>query len=76
MVFCSWSLNLIYQFWVHTAWIRQAAAVVRNCLQYLRRTTGSTTEWILRAWDKNYGGILHWDRLFAATELFRNRIMA
>ena len=73
MVFFSWSLNLIYQFWVHTERIDKLPwpyEFVFNTPSHHRVHHGMDQEYL----DKNYGGILIiWDRLFGTfqAELFR-----
>jgi sterol desaturase/sphingolipid hydroxylase (fatty acid hydroxylase superfamily) len=73
MVFASFSLNLVYQFWVHTERIDKLWAPVEfvfNTPSHHRVHHGMDPEYL----DKNYGGILIiWDRLFGSyqDELFR-----
>jgi sterol desaturase/sphingolipid hydroxylase (fatty acid hydroxylase superfamily) len=73
MVFASFSVNLVYQFWVHTERIDRLWAPVEfvfNTPSHHRVHHGMDPEYL----DKNYGGILIiWDRLFGsyADELFR-----
>jgi sterol desaturase/sphingolipid hydroxylase (fatty acid hydroxylase superfamily) len=73
MVFFSWSLNLIYQFWVHTERIDKLPRpfeFVFNTPSHHRVHHGMDQPYL----DKNYGGILIvWDRLFGTfqAELFR-----
>jgi sterol desaturase/sphingolipid hydroxylase (fatty acid hydroxylase superfamily) len=73
MVFASFSVNLIYQFWVHTERIDKLWApfeFVFNTPSHHRVHHGMDPEYL----DKNYGGILIiWDRLFGSyqDELFR-----
>ncbi len=73
MVFASFSLNLIYQFWVHTERIDKMwrpIEYVFNTPSHHRVHHGMDPEYL----DKNYGGILIlWDRLFGTyrDELFR-----
>jgi sterol desaturase/sphingolipid hydroxylase (fatty acid hydroxylase superfamily) len=73
MVFASFSVNLIYQFWVHTERIDKLWAPVEfvfNTPSHHRVHHGMDPEYL----DKNYGGILIiWDRMFGsyADELFR-----
>lgn len=73
MVFASFSVNLIYQFWVHTERIDKLWApfeFVFNTPSHHRVHHGMDPEYL----DKNYGGILIiWDRMFGsyAEELFR-----
>jgi sterol desaturase/sphingolipid hydroxylase (fatty acid hydroxylase superfamily) len=69
MVFASFSVNLIYQFWVHTEHIDK----LWRPIEFIFNTPshhGMDQEYL----DKNYGGILIvWDRLFGSfqPELFR-----
>ncbi len=73
MVFFAFSLNLIYQFWVHTERIDKLWRPVEfifNTPSHHRVHHGRDPEYL----DKNYGGILIiWDRLFGTfqPELFR-----
>ena len=73
MVFFSWSLNLIYQFWVHTERIDQLPRpfeFVFNTPSHHRVHHGMDQLYL----DKNYGGIfIIWDRLFGSfqAEVFR-----
>jgi sterol desaturase/sphingolipid hydroxylase (fatty acid hydroxylase superfamily) len=73
MVFASFSLNLIYQFWVHTERIDKMWRPVEflfNTPSHHRVHHGMDQQYL----DKNYGGILIlWDRLFGtyADEVFR-----
>ncbi|MET0898246.1 MAG: sterol desaturase family protein [Mycobacterium sp.] len=73
MVFASFSVNLIYQFWVHTERIDKLWApfeFVFNTPSHHRVHHGMDPEYL----DKNYGGIfIIWDRLFGSyqDELFR-----
>jgi sterol desaturase/sphingolipid hydroxylase (fatty acid hydroxylase superfamily) len=73
LVFVSFSLNLIYQFWVHTERIGTMWRPVEflfNTPSHHRVHHGRDAEYL----DKNYGGILIiWDRLFDSfqAELFR-----
>jgi sterol desaturase/sphingolipid hydroxylase (fatty acid hydroxylase superfamily) len=73
MVFFSWSLNLIYQFWVHTERIDKLPRpfeFVFNTPSHHRVHHGMDKVYL----DKNYGGIfIVWDRLFGSfqPELFR-----
>lgn len=75
MVFASFSVNLIYQFWVHTERIDKLWApfeFVFNTPSHHRVHHGMDPEYL----DKNYGGIfIIWDRLFGSyqDELFRPR---
>ena len=73
MVFTGFSINLIYQFWVHTERIDKlprAYEFVFNTPSHHRVHHGMDPEYL----DKNYGGIfILWDRLFGTfqPELFR-----
>ncbi|OBF62823.1 C-5 sterol desaturase [Mycobacterium sp. 852002-50816_SCH5313054-b] len=73
MVYFSWSLNLIYQFWIHTERIGtlpRPVEFVFNTPSHHRVHHGMDALYL----DKNYGGILIiWDRLFGSfqPELFR-----
>lgn len=73
MVFASFSVSLVYQFWVHTERIDRLPRPVEfvfNTPSHHRVHHGMDPEYL----DKNYGGILIiWDRLFGTftPELFR-----
>ncbi len=74
MVFASFSINLVYQFWIHTERIGKLwrpIEFVFNTPSHHRVHHGMDQEYL----DKNYGGILIiWDRLFGtlpAPRLFR-----
>jgi sterol desaturase/sphingolipid hydroxylase (fatty acid hydroxylase superfamily) len=73
IVFASFSVNLVYQFWVHTERIGKlplAVEFVFNTPSHHRVHHGMDPEYL----DKNYGGIfIIWDRLFGTfqPELFR-----
>jgi sterol desaturase/sphingolipid hydroxylase (fatty acid hydroxylase superfamily) len=73
MVFASFSINLIYQFWVHTERIGRLWRPIEfifNTPSHHRVHHGMDAEYL----DRNYGGILIvWDRMFGtyADELFR-----
>ncbi len=73
MVYFSWSLNLIYQFWIHTERIDKLPRpfeFVFNTPSHHRVHHGMDQLYL----DKNYGGILIiWDRLFGSfqAEVFR-----
>ena len=73
LVFASFSVNLIYQFWVHTERIDRMwrpIEFVFNTPSHHRVHHGMDPEYL----DKNYGGILIvWDRLFGSfqPELYR-----
>ncbi|MGA8329518.1 MAG: sterol desaturase family protein [Mycobacterium sp.] len=73
LVFVSFSVNLVYQFWVHTERIDKMWApfeFVFNTPSHHRVHHGMDAEYL----DKNYGGIfILWDRLFGSfqKETFR-----
>jgi sterol desaturase/sphingolipid hydroxylase (fatty acid hydroxylase superfamily) len=73
LIFFSWSLNLIYQFWVHTERIDKMPRwfeFVFNTPSHHRVHHGMDQVYL----DKNYGGIfIIWDRVFGSfqQELFR-----
>ncbi|MEU0499192.1 sterol desaturase family protein [Mycobacterium sp. NPDC006124] len=73
MVFASFSVNLVYQFWVHTERVDRMwrpFEYVFNTPSHHRVHHGMDAEYL----DKNYGGILIlWDRLFGTyrDETFR-----
>ncbi|GFG69654.1 C-5 sterol desaturase [Mycolicibacter senuensis] len=73
MVFAAFSVNLVYQFWVHTERIDKlprAVEFIFNTPSHHRVHHGMDQEYL----DRNYGGILIiWDRLFGsfAPERFR-----
>ncbi|MEO6792461.1 MAG: sterol desaturase family protein [Mycobacterium sp.] len=73
LVFASFSVNLVYQFWVHTERINKlprAIEFIFNTPSHHRVHHGMDPEYL----DKNYGGILIiWDRMFGsfAPERFR-----
>ncbi len=75
IVFASFSVNLVYQFWVHTERIDKLwrpIEFVFNTPSHHRVHHGMDAEYL----DKNYGGILIlWDRMFGSyqDELFRPR---
>lgn len=75
LVFVSFSVNLVYQFWVHTERIDKMWApfeFVFNTPSHHRVHHGMDAEYL----DKNYGGIfILWDRLFGSfrKETFRPR---
>ena len=66
MIFTSFSVNLIFQFWVHTEKIDRLAAPIEfvfNTPSHHRVHHGSDPEYL----DKNYAGIfIVWDRLFGS----------
>jgi sterol desaturase/sphingolipid hydroxylase (fatty acid hydroxylase superfamily) len=73
MVFLAFSINLIYQFWVHTEHIDKLLRpfeFVFNTPSHHRVHHGMDQQYL----DKNYGGIfIIWDRMFGtfAAETFR-----
>ncbi|MEH3128896.1 MAG: sterol desaturase family protein [Mycolicibacterium neoaurum] len=73
IVFASFSVNLVYQFWVHTERVDKLwrpIEFVFNTPSHHRVHHGMDAEYL----DKNYGGILIlWDRMFGSyqDELFR-----
>jgi sterol desaturase/sphingolipid hydroxylase (fatty acid hydroxylase superfamily) len=73
MVFASWSINLIYQFWVHTEHIDKLwrpIEFVFNTPSHHRVHHGMDPEYL----DRNYAGIfIIWDRMFGSfqPELYR-----
>jgi sterol desaturase/sphingolipid hydroxylase (fatty acid hydroxylase superfamily) len=73
MIFTSFSINLIYQFWIHTERIGTLPRPIEfifNTPSHHRVHHGMDQVYL----DKNYGGILIiWDRLFGSfqPELFR-----
>lgn len=75
LVFFSFSISLIYQFWIHTERIGKLPAPIEfvfNTPSHHRVHHGMDPEYL----DKNYGGILIiWDRLFGTfcEEKFRPR---
>ena len=66
MVFASFSINLVYQFWIHTERIDKLwrpIEFVFNTPSHHRVHHGMDQQYL----DKNYGGILIlWDRLFGS----------
>lgn len=75
MVFTSFSISLIYQFWIHTERIGKLPRPIEfvfNTPSHHRVHHGMDKEYL----DKNYGGILIiWDRMFSSfqPESFRPR---
>ncbi|MCX6480647.1 MAG: sterol desaturase family protein, partial [Mycobacterium sp.] len=73
MVFTSFSISLVYQFWIHTERIGKlprAIEFIFNTPSHHRVHHGMDPQYL----DRNYGGILIiWDRLFGTfqPELFR-----
>jgi sterol desaturase/sphingolipid hydroxylase (fatty acid hydroxylase superfamily) len=68
LVLASWSINLLYQFWIHTEAIDRLWAPlewVLNTPSHHRVHHGTQPQYL----DRNYGGILIvWDRLFGSFE--------
>lgn len=67
MILLQMSLNLIYQYWVHTETIKTLGPLeyVMNTPSHHRVHHGSNAQYL----DKNYGGIfIIWDRLFGTFE--------
>ncbi|MCW2600388.1 MAG: sterol desaturase [Frankiales bacterium] len=68
IVLASWSVNLLYQFWIHTEVIDKLWAPVEwllNTPSHHRVHHGVQQQYL----DRNYGGILIvWDRLFGTFE--------
>lgn len=67
MILLQMSLNLIYQYWVHTETIRTIGPLeyIMNTPSHHRVHHGSNPQYV----DKNYGGIfIVWDRLFGTFE--------
>jgi sterol desaturase/sphingolipid hydroxylase (fatty acid hydroxylase superfamily) len=68
IVFASWSINLVYQYWIHTEAIDKLPAPIEyvfNTPSHHRVHHGSQSQYL----DRNYGGILIlWDRLFRSFE--------
>ncbi|MCW2585746.1 MAG: sterol desaturase [Frankiales bacterium] len=68
LVLASWSINLLYQFWIHTEAIDKLWAPlewVLNTPSHHRVHHGTQPQYL----DRNYGGILIvWDRLFGSFE--------
>ena len=63
MVFTSFSISLVYQFWIHTE--RIGTLPGRSNSSSTPLAPPCTTGWIREYLDKNYGGILIiWDRMF------------
>jgi sterol desaturase/sphingolipid hydroxylase (fatty acid hydroxylase superfamily) len=66
MIFTAFSVNLIFQFWVHTEKIGRlprAVEFVLNTPSHHRVHHGSNPEYL----DRNYGGMfIVWDRLFGS----------
>lgn len=73
MVFASFSVSLVYQFWVHTERIEKlprAVEFIFNTPSHHRVHHGRDPEYL----DRNYGGILIiWDRMFGSFAPERSR---
>ena len=75
LILASWSINLLYQFWIHT----EAISRLRSPIEYLFNTPshhrvhhGSQAQYL----DRNYGGILIiWDRMFGTFEPEGERVV-
>jgi sterol desaturase/sphingolipid hydroxylase (fatty acid hydroxylase superfamily) len=71
----AWSVNLLYQFWIHT----EAIDRMRGWFEYVFNTPshhrvhhGSQSQYL----DRNYGGVLIvWDRLFRSFEPEGERVV-
>jgi sterol desaturase/sphingolipid hydroxylase (fatty acid hydroxylase superfamily) len=68
LVLASWSINLLYQFWIHTEAIDKLWRPLEwlfNTPSHHRVHHGSQQQYL----DRNYGGVLIvWDRLFGTFE--------
>jgi sterol desaturase/sphingolipid hydroxylase (fatty acid hydroxylase superfamily) len=66
MVFASFSINLVYQFWIHTeriAKLWRPVEFIFNTPSHHRVHHGTDKQYL----DKNYGGIfIVWDRIFGS----------
>jgi sterol desaturase/sphingolipid hydroxylase (fatty acid hydroxylase superfamily) len=75
IVLASWSVNLLYQFWIHTEAIDRMWGWfewVFNTPSHHRVHHGSQSQYL----DRNYGGILIvWDRLFRTFEPEDERVV-
>ena len=75
IVLASWSINLLYQFWIHTEAIDKLWSPVEyvfNTPSHHRVHHGSQSQYL----DRNYGGILIiWDRLFRSFEPEGERVV-
>jgi sterol desaturase/sphingolipid hydroxylase (fatty acid hydroxylase superfamily) len=71
----AWSLNLLYQFWIHTEAIGKLwrwFEFVFNTPSHHRVHHGAQSQYL----DRNYGGVLIvWDRLFRTFEPERERVV-
>jgi sterol desaturase/sphingolipid hydroxylase (fatty acid hydroxylase superfamily) len=68
LVLAAWSINLVYQFWIHTELIDKLWAPIEyvfNTPSHHRVHHGSQAQYL----DRNYGGaLIIWDRLFGSFE--------
>ncbi|MGZ6826506.1 MAG: sterol desaturase family protein [Mycobacteriales bacterium] len=75
LVLASWSLNLLYQFWIHTEAIDKLWGWFEwtfNTPSHHRVHHGSQAQYL----DRNYGGVLIvWDRLFGTFEPEGERVV-
>jgi sterol desaturase/sphingolipid hydroxylase (fatty acid hydroxylase superfamily) len=75
MVFAAGSVNLLYQYWIHTEVIGRLPRwfeLVFNTPSHHRAHHGSQRQYL----DRNYAGILIvWDRLFGTFEPERERVV-
>lgn len=75
IVLAAWSVNLLYQFWIHTEAIDRLPAWfewVFNTPSHHRVHHGSQSQYL----DRNYGGVLIvWDRLFGTFEPEGERVV-
>ena len=75
IVMASYSINLLYQFRIHTELVDKLWAPIEflfNTASHHRAHHGTNNEYL----DKNYGGILIiWDRLFGTFEAERARVI-
>lgn len=74
MILFSEGINLIYQFWVHTELVDRMPAwfeLVLNTPSHHRVHHGSNPQYL----DKNYAGILMWDRLLGTFEPEREPVV-
>jgi len=74
MILIAEGINLIYQFWIHTEVIGRLPGwyeLVFNTPSHHRVHHGTNSEYL----DKNYAGILMWDRLFGTFEPEREPVV-
>jgi sterol desaturase/sphingolipid hydroxylase (fatty acid hydroxylase superfamily) len=75
IILASWSINLLYQFWIHTEAIDRLPRwfeYVFNTPSHHRVHHGSQSQYL----DRNYGGILIvWDRMFGTFEPEGERVV-